>query len=99
MAAGGSCHYHAYIMMARTQITLDVELQKRARKRAAQLGVSLAEYIRRLVRRDLGERSRPVGVEVVFDLGGSGASDVAADKDLMVSAAIRRKGARKRAGS
>jgi hypothetical protein len=43
-------------MMERTQIMLDAELQKRARKRASQLGISLAEYVRRLLARDLGAR-------------------------------------------
>jgi hypothetical protein len=42
-------------MMTRTQITLEPELQKTARRRAAQLGVSLAEYVRRLIARDLAE--------------------------------------------
>jgi predicted nucleic acid-binding protein len=42
-------------MMSRTQIALDPELLSRARERAGQLGVSLAEYIRRLLVRDLGE--------------------------------------------
>ena len=43
-------------MMARTQITLETEMQRRARRRANDLGVSLAEYFRRLVARDI---SRP----------------------------------------
>jgi len=41
-------------MTSRNQITLDPELQRRARKRASDLGISLAEYFRRLVARDLG---------------------------------------------
>jgi len=40
-------------MMAKTQITLGTEMQRRARQRANDLGVSLAEYFRRLVARDL----------------------------------------------
>ena len=48
------------IMMAKTQITLDTEMQRRARQRANELGVSLAEYFRRRVARDLArpENSR-----------------------------------------
>ena len=38
--------------MARTQITLEPEIQRRARQRAGDLGVSFAEYVRRLVARD-----------------------------------------------
>ena len=84
-------------MMVRTQITFDTELWKGARKRAAQLGISLAEYIRRLVRRDLGEPARPADVRVVFDLGGSGGSDVAAARDRMLGDAAG--GKRRRTGS
>jgi hypothetical protein len=35
--------------MAKTQITLETEMQLGARQRANDLGVSLAEYFRRLV--------------------------------------------------
>jgi hypothetical protein len=75
-------------MMSRTQITLDSELQKRARKRAAELGISLAEYVRSLVSRDLGSRGRRADPSSVFDLGDSGGGDVARDKDRMIGEAI-----------
>ncbi len=78
-------------MMVRTQITLDAELQKRARKRAAQLGVSLAEYIRRLLLRDLGARRGAISAASVFDLGDSGGADVASEKDAMIAAATARR--------
>lgn len=67
--------------MMRTQIALAPEDHRRAKQRAAELGVSLAEYLRRLVARDLGER-RPGGdTSALFDLGDSGGSDVARHKD------------------
>jgi hypothetical protein len=75
-------------MMARTQISLDPELQRRARRRAAQLGVSFAEYVRRAVERDLGGARAPHDPSVVFDLGASSGSDVAQDKDRMVGEAV-----------
>lgn len=75
-------------MMARTQITLDRELHRRARARAADLGVSLAEYVRRLVAADLGGMRQPVGVEAIFDLGDSGGSDIARHKDEYVGEAF-----------
>ena len=75
-------------MMSRTQITLDNEMQRKARVRAAQLGVSLAEYIRRLVARDLGEPSQRLDPAIVFDLGSSEEADVARDKDRMVGEAV-----------
>jgi hypothetical protein len=75
-------------MMSRTQITLDPELQKRARERAAHLGISFAEYIRRLVIHDLGERERQTDPSAVFHLGSSEGSDVARNKDAMLGEAV-----------
>ena len=75
-------------MMSRTQITLDPEIQRRARRRANDLGISLAEYVRRLVARDLGEPRAAVSPALVFDLGSSGGSDIARNKDAMVAEAF-----------
>ena len=75
-------------MMARTQITLDPELQRGARRRASDLGISLAEYVRRLVARDLSTTRAKVDVSVIFDLGNSGGSNIAEDKDRMVGEAV-----------
>lgn len=63
-------------MVVRTQIALEAEDHRRAKLRAAELGVSLAEYIRRVVARDLGEESRRGDISQMFDLGSSGGSDV-----------------------
>ena len=69
-------------MVVRTQITLDPEDHRRARAKAAALGVSLAEYVRRLVARDL-ESPRPAfDVASLFNLDDSGGSDVATHKDV-----------------
>jgi hypothetical protein len=75
-------------MMARTQITLESEMQQRARVRAGQLGISFAEYVRRLVARDLGKPEQNRDPSAVFDLGSSGGTDVARDKDSMLAAAV-----------
>jgi hypothetical protein len=87
-------------MMSRTQITLDPEIQRRARQRASDMGVSLAEYFRRLVARDLGGRQPASNPAMVFDLGASGGSDIAANKDEMLAKAFasegRRRGSRRR---
>jgi hypothetical protein len=85
-------------MMARTQITFDPEIQRRARRRADDLGVSLAEYVRRLVARDLGGPAAPARPSAVFDLGSSGGSQVAKRKDAMIAEAFAsmREGRRRR---
>jgi hypothetical protein len=83
--------------MARTQITLEPYLHRRARERAAQLGLSLAEYVRRLVAADLMDESPgKVGVADLFDLGDSGGSDVATYKDRYLGEAVEARHPRKR---
>ena len=75
-------------MMIRTQISLDTERHAQARARAAELGVSLAEYMRQLVDRDVGRSPGVVDRSVVFDLGGGSPTDIAAGKDRMTAEAI-----------
>src|SRR6516165_3820578 len=80
--------YDGAIMMAKTQITLETEMQRRARQRANELGVSLAEYFRRLVTRDLARPETAAHVDRIFDLGSSGGSDIASQKDSMIAGAF-----------
>lgn len=75
-------------MIQRTQITLDAEEHRRARRRAGELGISLAEYIRRLVREDLGGRQTVNDVSGIIGLGDSGGSDIARHKDEYVGDAV-----------
>ena len=76
-------------MSDRTQITLDPKVQKRAQAKAAELGISFAEYVRRLVAADLGAPKRKADVSVLFDLGASSdTTDIARDKDKMVGDAV-----------
>lgn len=76
-------------MMARTQITLDPEEHRAARRRAAEQGISLAEYVRRLVHDDLTAEAGPKpDASILFDLGDSGGSDVANHKHEYVGDAV-----------
>lgn len=75
-------------MMSRIQISLAPEQAKRAQTRAGQLGVSFAEYVRRLIARDLGEEEGTTDVSALFNLGASGGSDIARDKDEMIGEAF-----------
>lgn len=79
-------------MMTRTQLSFERTILKRARSRAGELGISLAEYVRRLVARDLEQGPASVDPATVFDLGSSGSSDIAADKDAMLGEAFARGG-------
>jgi hypothetical protein len=76
-------------MNVRTQITLDPELQRRAQAKAAELGISFAEYVRRLVAQDIGERKPKAHISEIFDLGESDEpTDIARDKDKMIGEAV-----------
>lgn len=77
-------------MNARTQITLDPDTQRRGHAKAAELGISFAEYVRRLLAQDLDRRHKPrASIETVFDLGASEQpTDVARDKHAMLDEAI-----------
>ncbi len=75
-------------MVVRTQVTLEAEAHRRAKRRAGELGISFAEYVRRLLDRDLGEPTRLADPSQIFDLFDSGGADVAREKDRYVDAAI-----------
>lgn len=75
-------------MMSRTQVSLPPEEHRRARARAAELGISFAEYVRRLVSRDLGRDRGTADPQALFDLGDSGGADVARDKRRYVGEAF-----------
>jgi len=82
-----------FIMTGRKQITMDADLKRRAHARAAQLGISFAEYIRRLVVSDLGELKPDLGpkpdISTVFNLIDEGPpTNIAHDKDKMVGEAV-----------
>ncbi len=82
--------YDVAIMTSRTQITLDSEVHRRARRRAGELGVSFAGYVRRLIARDLGEPEPLRDPSRVVGLGDSGGSDVAREKAAMLAEAVAR---------
>jgi hypothetical protein len=76
-------------MNARTQISIDPETQRRAQAKAAELGISFAEYVRRLVARDLSIPGAETDISVVFNLVDEGPrTNIARDKDKMVAAAV-----------
>ena len=72
-------------MSPRTQIKLDPDTRRRAQAKAAEQGISFAEYMRRLVARNLREPTRKRDVSALFDLGASRSpTDVARDKHAML---------------
>ncbi|CAN5576459.1 hypothetical protein BH20ACT19_BH20ACT19_02910 [soil metagenome] len=77
-------------MMVRTQISLDSEDHRRAKSRAAERGISLAEYLRQVLRRDLAAlESEPTGdISEIFGIISSGGSDVSENKDKYLGVAV-----------
>lgn len=68
-------------MMQRTQILLDAEQLRRAKRKAADLGISFGAYVRRLIDRDVaGSAPERFDVGTIVALGRSGGSDVARHK-------------------
>jgi hypothetical protein len=77
------------MMTIRTQITLNPELQRRAHAKATELGISFAEYVRRLLANDLGPRKPKADISMVFDLIDEGPeTNIARDKDKMIGEAV-----------
>jgi hypothetical protein len=64
-------------------------MQRRAQARAAELGISFAEYVRRVIAQDLGEPKPKADVSIIFDLGASDEpTDIARDKDKLLGEAV-----------
>ena len=72
----------------RTQIALEPEQHALVKRKAADLGVSMAEYIRRLVERDLQQAGPRADISDIFGLGDSGGSDIAVDRKRASAEAI-----------
>lgn len=63
-------------------------MQRCARQPANELGVCLAEYFRHLVASDLARPETAAHADGIFDLGSSGGSDIASDKNSMIAEAF-----------
>ena len=72
----------------RTQIALEPEQHALVKRKAADLGISMAEYIRRLVERDLRQAGPRADISDIFGLGDSGGSDIAVDRKRATAESI-----------
>jgi len=71
----------------RTQIALSQEQHARIKQEAAALGITMAEYIRRLVDSDLGPTDTHADPTSIIGIGRSGGSDIASEgKDAAATA-------------
>ena len=62
------------------QIDLEPEQHALAERKAADLGISIAEYICRLVEQDLAQTGPNSDISAIFGIGDSGGSDIAVDR-------------------
>lgn len=53
-----------------------------------QLGVSFAEYVRRLLQGDLDRPQKKVDPSALFNLGDSGGTDISRQKDSLIAEAV-----------
>jgi hypothetical protein len=68
---------------------MDPEMRRGAHAKAAGLGLSFAEYVRRLVAKDLGEAKPKPEIAIMFDLVDYGKpTNIARDKDKMIGDAV-----------
>lgn len=82
--------------MTRTQISLEEELHRKAKRRAEELGISLAELTRRALAKEIGaQRTASEDLSAIFALGASGGSDISRNKDAYLSEASRNEYRRK----
>jgi hypothetical protein len=75
-------------MPSRTQITLDSSLDRRAKQRARELGISFAEYVRRVIAEDLADRTPGSSIAELAGIGDSGGGDIASKKDQYLDEAF-----------
>ena len=79
----------------RTQIALDAEQHALVKHKAAELGISMAEYIRRLVERDLQQAGPRADISDIFGIGDSGGGDIAVNRKGATGEAIAARAARR----
>lgn len=72
-------------MSSRSQITLDSALARKAKARARDLGISFAEYVRRLIDRDLDGDQVRSGLGDLIGIGDSGGSDIARHEEAYLN--------------
>ena len=79
----------------RTQVALKTEQHALLKCKAADLGISPAEYIRRLVDRDLQQTGTSADISVIFGIGDSCSSDISTDRKGVTAEAIAARAVRR----
>ena len=72
----------------RIHIDLETEQHALAKRKAVDLGISMAEYIRRLVEQDLAQKGPNSDISAIFGIADSGGSDIVVDRKTTTAEAI-----------
>lgn len=80
----------------RTQIALNSEQHAQAKRKAAELGISMAAYIRRLIDQDLAAARPQADLNSIAGLVHSGGSDIAKERHDAVRLAVAERYDRKK---
>jgi hypothetical protein len=75
-------------MAMRKQIALDPEQHASVKQKAASMGITMAEYIRRLVDNDLAGVELDAPLATIIGIGRSGGSDIAREGKRSVAKAV-----------
>lgn len=69
----------------RTVITLPDEVHARAKRRATDLGISFAEFVRRLLDRELDAPAPQIGIDSICGIVSGAPFDMARDGDRVIA--------------
>lgn len=76
----------------RTQIALTPDQHVRVKRRATELGITVPEYIRRLIDQDLSTARPQADLTSIIGVFNSGGSDIANQRPEAIRAAISERG-------
>lgn len=76
-------------------MALGAEQHALVKGKATDLGVSMSEYTRRLVGRDLNKTGPGSDISIIFGIGDSGGSDIAVDRKRATAESIAARAARR----
>lgn len=76
-------------------LLLDAEQHALVKRKVAELGISMAENVRRVVERDLQPATRDVDLSDIFGIGDSGDIDIAVDRKRVTAEAIAARATRR----
>jgi hypothetical protein len=88
LATGRPVAHAGAVMNRPVQVMLDPDDRRRARRRAAESGLTMSEYINWLVRHDLESWTPKADAPAIIPIDDSGATDMPAHKNRYIGEAV-----------